>query len=182
MSSPNGRFRKSHMINQRRFLVVFLSLLFLASGCTVQPLHSPTGSDADVSVDVKISPVDTRLEQQVRNRLLFLLNGGSAEPSNARFLATLDVTSARVGLLRVQRSSSESDTTTASLRVTGTLELTTGADEDSTKIFKRVVSVSYDRTTQFFANSRAEIDAENRAAAELAEELRNLVLVYVKSQ
>ena len=170
------------MINQRRFLVAFLSLLFLASGCTVQPLHSPSGSATDASVDVEIAPVDTRLEQQVRNRLIFLLNGGSAEPSDARFLATLKVSSSRIGLLRVQRSSSESDTTTRSLRVTGTLELTSAADENVSKTFTRVVRVSYDQTTQLFANDRAEIDAENRAASELAEELRNLVLVYVKSQ
>lgn len=170
------------MLNHRRTIIAFLSFLLLVAGCTVQPLHSTTTGAEDIGVSVQIAPVDTRIEQQVRNRLIFLLNGGAAEPINTRFLATLNVRSKSVGLLKVQRSSSESDTTSAILRLTGRLVLTDTAKEDVSKTFVRVTQVSYDRTTQLFANSRAKIDAENRAAAELAEQLRNLVLVYVKSQ
>lgn len=170
------------MINAQRMLLASLSLLVLVAGCTVQPLHSTVGATTSAPIDIIIEPVDTRLEQQVRNRLIFLLNGGDAEPASARFTATLNVRSRSLGLLKVQRSSSESDTTAISLSVTGTLVLTDTSDETVGKTFTRVARVSYDRTTQFFANSRAKIDAEDRAAVELAEELRNLVLVYLKSQ
>ena len=170
------------MTNPRRILVAGLSLLLLASSCTVQPLHSTNSAATSSRAAVAINPVDTRLEQQVRNRLIFLLNGGDAEPTETRFVATLSVKSKSVGLLKVQRSDDESDTTASSLTVTGTLKLIDTDDENLSKTFVRVARVSYDKTTQYFANSRAQIDAEDRAAAELAEELRNLVLVYVKSQ
>ena len=163
-------------------LVAGLSFLVLVTGCTVQPLHSTGGSATTEPTDIIIEPVDSRLEQQVRNRLIFLLNGGDAEPATARFSATLNVRARSLGLLKVQRSSSESDTTAISLSVTGTLVLTDTSDDSEAKTFTRVARVSYDSTTQRFANSRARIDAEDRAAAELAEELRNLVLVYLKSQ
>lgn len=154
----------------------------LTAGCTVQPLYSKNAGAVGAEANIAVAPVDTRLEQQVRNRLIFLLNGGEAEPINPRFTATLDVQKQSIGLLNVQRSSNESDTTATSLQVTGTLELVDAENDEIAKKFVRVVRVSFDKTTQLFANSRAEIDAENRAAAELAEELRNLVLVYVQSQ
>ncbi|MEM8541779.1 MAG: LPS assembly lipoprotein LptE [Pseudomonadota bacterium] len=170
------------MISAQRMFIAGLSFLVLVTGCTVQPLHSTGGATAVAPIDIIIEPVDTRLEQQVRNRLIFLLNGGNAEPISARFNATLNVRARSLGLLKVQRSSSESDTTAISLSVTGTLVLTDTANDGDDKTFTRVARVSYDQTTQRFANSRARIDAEDRAAAELAEELRNLVLVYLKSQ
>lgn len=169
------------MINAQRILIAGISLLLFAGACTVQPLHSTGGGATNASANIAIEPVDTRLEQQVRNRLIFLLNGGQAEPVDARFTAKLTVNSRARGLLSVQRADSNSDTSARSLTATGTLVLSDTSDEEVAKKFVRSVSVSYEETTQFFANSRARIDAEDRAAAELAEELRNLVLVYVKS-
>lgn len=169
------------MISHSKLLFAALSLLFLASGCTVQPLHSTGNPTAAAISDVAIESVDTRLEQQVRNRLIFLFYGGAAEPLNARFTGKLDVQSQTIGLLNVQRSSNDSDTTATSLKVTGTLELTDTSQNGTSKKFVRVARVSFDKTTQFFANSRALIDAEDRAAAELAEELRNLVAAYIKT-
>lgn len=151
-------------------------------GCTVQPLHSTGDEAASASADISINPVDTRLEQQVRNRLIFLLNGGGENPVQSRFAASLSVKSQSTNLFKVGIDDSDTDTTATRLTITGTLILTDTSNEDATKTFVRVAHASYDRTSQFFANSRAQINAEDRAAAVLAEELRNLVLVYVKAQ
>lgn len=153
---------------------------FLA-GCTVQPLHSSGTSTSSPVNDVAIEPVDTRLEQQVRNRLIFLLNGGEAEPTAPRYIATLEVTSNTSNLVEAERAAGDVDTTLASTTISGTLSLTDTSTGSVNKTFTREARVSYDKSTQLFANSRAEIDAENRAAVLLAEELRNLILAYIKS-
>lgn len=169
------------MINLVKISLIGIVLSFFVASCTVQPLHSTRNADATISNEVAIEPVDTRLEQQVRNRLIFLLNGGNAEPTAPRFIASLSVSSNSGNALEVRRTSTDIDTTLTTLTVRGSVELTDTLNEGSSKTFIRETQTSYDRSTQFFANSRAEIDAENRAAEALAEELRNLILVYVKS-
>jgi LPS-assembly lipoprotein len=54
-------------------IMALAAVLFL-SACTVQPVYGPTASGASVTQTLRaiaIEPVDTRVAQVVRNRLIF---------------------------------------------------------------------------------------------------------------
>ncbi len=169
------------MIARRNLLGIVGTFLLIASGCTVQPLLSQNSRSETANIGVSIDEVDTRVAQRVRNRLIFLLNGGPSEPDNPKYTATLSVAAQASSLLNVQSDPNDSDIAAVTLTLIGTLVLNSGdEDQPGIKFDGRALS-SYDLSTQLFANSRALIDAENRAAAELAEQLRNQVLAYLKN-
>ena len=69
----------------RRPALLVVAALMLAS-CQVRPLYAPEASEAGAPARlaaVQIKPVTTREAQQVRNQLVFLLNGGAGEPDQA---------------------------------------------------------------------------------------------------
>src|SRR5690606_25289718 len=81
-----------------------LALAVLLAGCQVRPLHStgsPVGSEL---ASVSVSESRHRVEQQVRNRLVFLLGGGAGEPASATCQLDLPVASRTVGALLDIRS------------------------------------------------------------------------------
>jgi LPS-assembly lipoprotein len=60
-------------------LAVGLCLALVLSSCQFQPLYGDqqtVGNSGSQLSAVKVSQVDSRVGQQVRNHLLFLLNGG----------------------------------------------------------------------------------------------------------
>lgn len=156
-----------------------LFLLLGTAGCTVKPLYSGTGTVQNVSV----TEADTRVGQQVRNRLLFLLNGSGATPSNPEYEAKITVSSSAAGVLKATTDIPESPSISLSrMDVSGTLTITKIGKTETLASYRRVKSASYDQSTQGFANNRARIDAEDRAAAELAEEFNILVTSFVKGR
>ncbi len=162
--SGGGR-KAGHVI-----LVAAIAATALAA-CTVQPLYAPTaGTTSVVSSlgDITVDPVSGRLGQELRNQLIFQLNGGKGQPDNARYHMGLSATSSSQAL-------GVSPTAAApaySITVTATYELRSIAGN---KIILRSTSsksASYDRVNQLYSNERALRDAENRAAALVAEDIR----------
>lgn len=151
---------------------VWLSLLFLAglTACQFEPLHGSrgaTGTSGGLST-VSVSQVDSRVGQQVRNHLLFLLNGGfgGAEKTHE---ARIRVTWSNRQTVAIPGTS---DNTGGAVTVSVTYDLIDLSDGKAIATGNRKSVAAYDRTGQVFANERAERDAENRAAREAAEALR----------
>lgn len=157
-----------------------VAALVLVSGCTVRPLLATDtvarpGDPASPSIraelsSVAVAPVETRYAQQVRNHLIFLLTGGAAEAAKPRYVLKLKVTRSRTSAATIQRADEEQPTA----RIT-TLRADYALSDSSGKVVakgKREISAPYDVPRQEYAVYRAEIDAENRAARELAEILR----------
>ncbi|EKF18753.1 LPS assembly lipoprotein LptE [Nitratireductor pacificus] len=149
----------------------------VASGCTVRPLmatpdvsSSGTASMPALS-SVAIAPVDTRYGQQVRNHLIFLLNGGAGQPANARYTLDLTVTRATSAAARIQVIT-DNEPTAGTLTMTGLYRLTDSQTGAVVASGKREMTSAYDVPRQEFAAIRAIRDAEDRAARELAELLR----------
>lgn len=137
----------------------------LLGACQVRPLHAPDGI-AQGLAPVAISAADTRVEQAVRNRLVFLLSGGRGEPASADYRLDLDVTTSRVGVLVDQSR----DTATAGrLTVSARYTLTAVATGDPLVSRSRSVTAAYDLPDQEFAGLRSTRDAEDRASRELAD-------------
>ena len=143
---------------------------FILSACTVQPLYGPTPNGSTVTAavsQVAIDMVDTRVAQVVRNKLIFDLDGGR-EPTTALYRMKLTVSSAEsaLGVTPIEAAPAYS------LTVQATYELTSVA---TGQIILRGTSrgtASFDRVTQGYANTRARLDAEDRAATEAADDIR----------
>ena len=147
------------------------SLLLILGGCQFQPLYadrSGTIQSGPNLSSVSVSQVNTRVAQQVRNHLIFLMHGGapSVEKTHEARIRVSWSNKQLASIQGVQDSTSGRVTVTASYSL---IELATGT---AVSFGKRRAFASYDRTGQVFANERAERDAENRAAKEAAEALR----------
>jgi len=151
-------------------------LLAVASGCTVRPLLAtqPETGGSEIAGNlssVSVNPVRTRFAQEVRNELIFLLQGGSAQPAAPRYMLDLSVTRSVISAVDVQIAE-ENEPTAGTVTLTGTYRLTDASTGGVLAQGRRQVSSAFDRPLQEFAVLRAQRDAENRAARELAELIR----------
>lgn len=166
-----------------RALTLPVMALALAStaACTVRPLYSEgaplstTGERSSTQADlasIAIKPVNTRYGQEVRNQLIFLFSGGAGEPAAARYSLTLTVASLLETSTTRQVSRGENEPSAATITMIADYTLTSSADGSVVGQGKRQITSSFDVPQQAFAEMRAERDAQNRAARELAELLR----------
>jgi LPS-assembly lipoprotein len=155
-------------------LLALAGFAMVVSACTVTPLYSARedGSTGTMPVagTVGIAPVSDRVAQQVRNRLVFLFTGGSAEPAAPDYTVTLTVTRALTAGATVQRPGLY-EPTAGVATVTASYMIRDRAGVVKAK-GRRVASAAYDRPQQEYAVLRAARDAEDRAAREVAELLR----------
>lgn len=152
------------------------------SACTVRPLYADAamlpGSRAEPAAglpSVYLAPAKTRDAQEVRNQLIFLLNGGAGQPADARYTVALNIltVSEPSATIQVRR---EEEPTSATVTMTSAYVI---SDNETGKLVaqgRRDVLSSYDTPRQEFAVLRARIDAENRAARELAELLKLAII------
>ncbi|MBO6638627.1 MAG: hypothetical protein JJ920_09840 [Roseitalea sp.] len=169
--------RRGKRIASRR--AALLGSLAVLAGCTVQPLYQAGSTQFAVSTAplsrVIVTDVGDRVSQQVRNELVFLLyNGGTVDPS-ADHRATLTISSSITDIFRVSAPDGSTNITARRVTLTGQLILTRIEDGVTIASETRSATASFDNTRQEFANLRALRDAENRAAAELAERFRIVV-------
>ena len=170
MSSSDRRRSGADRKAGRLVALAAIAAVALAA-CTVQPLYAPTAagpSVVDALGQIYIDPPNDRLSQEVRNDLIFALNGGAGQPANPTYHMRLIVTSTQsaLGVTPIATAPAYSITVAATYEVTS---VATG------KIVLRSTSrgsASFDRVNQVYANTRARLDAENRAAALAADDIR----------
>lgn len=135
----------------------------------MRPLYStPSGTEGKLA-SVSISEADDRVEQQVRNDLIFLLAGGAGEPQTALYHLEINVTVRNIGVLIDVRT----DTARAGrIVVSADYNLSKTDTGETVASGKRSSVALLDFPYQEFAKLRAVRDAENRAARELAELIR----------
>lgn len=152
----------------RRLSIAVVSLIFL-SACQFQPLHGDSAIANKAALkNVGVASVNNRVGQQVRNHLLFLMNGGTSSSSKTHE-AKLRISFNDKQLAAIAE---EEDATSGTVTVRASYDLVDISTGDVVASGVREAIASYDRTGQVFANNRATRDAENRAAKELAEALR----------
>lgn len=165
----------------RRFAILaVLAALPLAAACTVKPLYSTPASGlnqgtvtADLS-SIAIKPVNKRAAQQVRNHLIFLFGRGAGQPASPAYMLTLNVTVLHESAAVVQVGD-DNEPTAGSVTMTASYVLTGTESSKVVASGRRSMTSQYDRPRQEFATYRARLDAEDRAARELAE-LLNLAI------
>ena len=150
-------------------LLMVLAAASALAACTVQPLYGPgpTGASVTTALDrITIDPVDSRVGQELRNKLIFDLSGGPASSPVYRMRLSVSAAESALGVTPVESAPAYSLTVSATYEVTS---LSTG------EVVLRGTSrgtASFDRVSQVYANTRAKIDAENRAAALAADDIR----------
>jgi LPS-assembly lipoprotein len=149
-----------------------------AAGCTVQPLYSKPeasayapGGGLQALNSIGIKPVDTRAAQEVRNHLIFAFNGGAGQPASPRYEMTLKVASIKDDGL-VTQVADENMPSAGTVTLIAEYVVSDAATARPIASGRRQITANYDIPRQEFANVRAERDAENRAARELAELLK----------
>ena len=152
--------------------VALVAIFGALAGCQVRPLYSEgaSGAPAQKLASIEISDADTRVAQEVRNRLIFLVGGGAGEPVNPQYKLALNVTSKIVGVLYEKDEADTADAGRAT--VTADYNLSRADTGETVRSGKRSAVALVDFPDQEFAKLRAKRDAENRAARELAEIIR----------
>ena len=177
MSLPEPTMRASF---PRLGLAVGLSFAALAAaGCTVRPLYSDTsvttgalaGSAQSRLSSIAVQPEATRFGLEVRNHLIFLLNGGAAQTAAPAYILHLGVTAQNTVTAVVQQTR-DTEPTAGAITLTSAYRLTEIATGKVVGSGQRSISSAFDVPRQEFAAVRAERDAQNRAARELAELVR----------
>lgn len=177
MWSPDGRL-------SRRTAAVAVASLALA-GC-FSPVYAPQGTPGVVdkgaagdvaelmrSVDVK--QIEGRVGGKMRNELIFFLRGGGpAGPVAYR----MTVTMTEFGQSAVvDPFTSVPQTRTISLQASYSMTRA-GGGLDPVMKGEAFATASYFSGLQRFANIRAERDAEDRAAVQIAERIRSRLQAY----
>jgi LPS-assembly lipoprotein len=179
MSLPDPVKSEAARLRGRFVACGMVAALALVSACTVRPLYSSQplspGSQLSASAElgsISIKPVNTRYAQQVRNNLIFAFGQGSGQPASPAYILDLGVTELVESAATVQIQTEEDEPTAGTVTLTANYVLRDTATNTVVAVGKRSVPSSFDRPLQEYAAYRAQIDAENRAARELAEFLR----------
>ncbi|MER8831293.1 LPS assembly lipoprotein LptE [Mesorhizobium sp. M0909] len=177
MSLPKPR--KTELTVRRIVLCGLLASVALVSACTVRPLYSSAplvaGSQIGAAAElasISVKPVKTRYAQQVRNNLIFALGQGAGEPASPVYSLDLGVSELVESAAIEQVTTDEDEPTAGTVTLTANYVLSDAKTGTVIARGKRTIPSSYDRPRQEFASYRAQIDAENRAARELADVLR----------
>lgn len=178
-SEPSPRNSRAGTAPFRRAVLLGVAACaLLAAGCTVRPLYSdaplgPSGVSAKAELaSIAVKPVSSRYAQQVRNNLIFALYGGAEAPAAPTYSLTLNVTELIQSAATIQVTTDVDQPTAGTVTLTAAYTLSDAQTGKTVATGSRSISSSYDQASQEFATYRAQIDAENRAARELADLLR----------
>lgn len=160
-------------------LLVALAAGSLAGCSNVRPLYGsvegggPSTAVKLTHVDLKLA--DSRVSQRVRNDLYFAFYGGG-DPGEPHYRLNLRVTDSSLPV-GIERMATIPAAYLVQLNCAFTLvEVTTGRTLMTGTSF---ANASYDFSQQRFANVRAQRDAENRAATQIANDVRTKVAAFL---
>ncbi|MEI2386729.1 LPS assembly lipoprotein LptE [Breoghania sp. JC706] len=168
LSDFTGRFR---------VLGIVCALAVLA-GCNVRPLYgtvSPGNVPAQEELTaIEIDPADDRVEQVLRNELIYAFQrGGEAAPVRYRLKMIVNSSKSSVAVEEL------SDVPAAYLvQMTASFALTDVATDRTLLTGSSFANASYDFSNQRFANLRAARDAEDRAAKVVADDIHTRIAAY----
>jgi len=159
-----------------RGLICFAVVLLLPA-CGFRPLYGTSGTDS-ASVSAKLAGVaipeqSTRAGQLIRNAMLSAISpAGTYAPTTYRF----DMTPK--GSEQNSVEAQNTDVLRVSYRLNVSFDLVSMSSGKSVYSGKTFSYVSYDRTGTPFANQQARINAEERAAQEVALDMRTRLAAY----
>ena len=172
MSSPDRPRR-------RRASAALVAVAMLLGACTAGPLYTTSvapkaGVDGastetrEALASIHVVPVTNRAAQAVRNELIFLLSRGRGNEGNAPYELTLTAYSFTEASTVADLAGPELAPTSSILTFVGSYRLTEASNGRLIGRGERRATAALDTPRQPFAEQRARLDGENRAARELA--------------
>lgn len=147
------------------------------AGC-IQPVHQPTlgGGTSRIAQElaqVAVDRIDGYLGYQLKSELDFLLTGGGAPVSGGRYVLKVKTQQSKASSI-IDASTGRAQIATLQIEAVYVLvdQQQGGRIRASGKTF---ASASFDRSQLRFATLRAERDAEEKVAKQLAERLRIII-------
>lgn len=145
-----------------RYVVISLVAGSVLTACQIRPLYSDlSGARQSISIS---DPTD-RVGQVVRNELIFAFSGGGGEPANPQYKMDLKVAVFKQGVLPAKTAD---EFNAARVEVTANYDLRDSATGETLFSGQRRAVAALDNPDQDYGNTRATLDAENRAAREVA--------------
>ncbi|WP_224407967.1 LPS assembly lipoprotein LptE [Afifella sp. IM 167] len=162
---------------RRASLAFVLAGATLFAGCQIRPLYAPTPTGQSVQAELRavdVEPPASRAEQVFRNVLLFGIDDAVPAPNRYRLTYAMSLSSGSVGIETVTG-------VPTAYQITATLSYRLTDIESSKTVTDGTIATvaSYDRSSQVFANIRAERDAEDRAATTLAGILKSRLAAFL---
>lgn len=159
-----------------------LALLAIVSGCQVRPLYSESAGTGERLASVGFEAPKGRVDQVIRNHLIFLTSGGAGESTHPAYDVKLTATSTASSVIDDEDDDNVSTSgipVPGRVQVEATYSITRLSDGKVLKSAKRDVVSLIDVSRQGFAKLRAIRDAENRASRELAEFIRAEIAIVL---
>lgn len=172
MSSPEP--------NRARRLLAMGAVIVLGAGLAgcIRPLYGSAGiTGGRVGPElaaIHVEPVNDYLGHELRNELDFLLTGGNPVTPPKYRLVVVPVSTRQGAVVDTLYGRSES----ATMALTAQYKLYSASDTKELSSGRAIISVSFDRTQERFANVRAERDALARGAKTLADQIRTQLAIY----
>ncbi|MCF6369018.1 hypothetical protein [Rhizobium halophilum] len=151
-----------------RLMLVVGAVAFL-SACQARPLYSQTSGTGAKLAEITFAKADDRVEQTVRNHLIFLTSGGEGDSLLPQYQVGFEVVSSYNDILDDEDAEGLKP---GRVILRGSYTLVRISDGLLLKTGNRHVTSLLDVSQQEFAELRAVRDAEDRAARELAEIIR----------
>ncbi len=155
---------------------IFLFVLLLGA---CRPMYGETsmGSQAVTELAaIQVNELPGRVGQQIRNELIFLFTGGN-HPGQPKYKLEIAYRESVLGVLFKRTDDAAGqiyslDATFTLRDITGKTELTKGRSH---------ARAAFDRHKSTYSNIRAERDAKNRAAKDIAKDINTRIAAYISS-
>lgn len=175
MSLPNR-------ISKRLLVGIGLSLMAVSLTACFKPMLAERGGLQTTGVtgnqgDIYIEEIRTRVGQKVRNQLIYHFSGVNQSEA-APYRLSISIDDSLEGGLVQPSTSTLAETVRLNAQYT-LVDTSTGNVVHGGSSFARA---TYDKGAALYANERARRDAEDRAAIELAEDIRVRIAAYFASR
>lgn len=180
MSSPDAKRRNAKTPDRRRVLAAMGAALLVAPAISAcQPLYGRTQSGQqlkDVMAGLKITEIPGRVGQRVRNELIFTSTGGG-RPADYTYRLDIAVRESITNTL-VELTG---DVQGQQFNLNAEFSLVRLSDNQVVLRGRSTGRAAFDRYDPIFSNTRARIDAENRAARVVADGIRTRIAAFLSS-
>lgn len=160
--------------------LIAIGLTPLVVGCGFRPLYGVSASGirtSDLMAAVTITTIPGRVGQRIRNELIFDTTGGSGSGAGSSSLYRLDIAiREQVNDQLVRRTG---DVTSQVYLLNASFKLIRLSDNAVILQGNSVGRAPFDRVESIFANVRARVDAENRAATTVSDGIKTRVAAFL---
>ncbi len=161
-------------------MVLLVAVLPILSACGsngFRPLHGPTADGSDLSQslkNIKITKIPGRVGQRIRNELIFQTTGGGDAGEPAYVLTVVFRESVSSTLVK-----RDGDITGQVYNLDASFTLSDIKKKKDVLSGNSFGRAGYESFISAYANVRARIDAENRAAKTVAKDIQTRIAAYM---